>query len=58
VTPGPSSRRAAFFAAGPRLSLDTSEGSDVKSVLGVLALALAKRVGAEEASVKGEGGVV
>ena len=43
---------------GPRLSLDTSEGSDVKSVLGVPTLALAKSVGAEEASVKGEGGVV
>ena len=54
---------------GPRLSLDTSEGSDVKSVYGVPALALAlvltpadaaerERAGAEELSVSGEGGVV
>ena len=58
LTVGPSSSVVdADFFEGPRLSFDTSEeGSDVNSVLGVLALA--KRVGAEEASVKGEGGVV
>jgi len=67
VTAGPSSSGGGFLAAagGPRLSLDTSEGSEVKSVLGVPMLvpvpALAERervVGAEEASVSGDGGVV
>ena len=59
-----------FFVAGPRprLSFDTSDGSDVKSVLGVpTALTVAKaeeeRASAEEevvvVSVKGEeGGVI
>jgi len=52
------SPRGGGFLGEPRLSLDISEGSDVKSVPGVLALS-AKRVGAEEEeSVKGEGGVV
>jgi hypothetical protein len=44
---------------GPRLSLDTSEGSDVKSVYGVPTLVLvaeAERAGTEEVSVNGEGG--
>jgi hypothetical protein len=62
---------AGFFelAGGPRLSFDTSEGSDVKSEYGVPALALVltaaadpaesrDRAGAEELSVSGEGGVV
>jgi len=52
VTVGPSPRGG--FLAGPRLSLNTSEGRDVNSVLGVPALA--EGVGAEEASVNGEGG--
>jgi hypothetical protein len=60
---GPSSRAGAAAPAnpfaGPRLSLDISEeGREVKSVLGVPELALAERVGADEASVNGEGGVV
>jgi hypothetical protein len=59
---------AGFLTGGPRLSLDTSEGSDVKSVNGVPALVLPlvlaadaaerERAGAEELSVNGEGGVV
>jgi hypothetical protein len=50
--------------AGSRLSLDTSEGSDVKSVYGVPATVLVAEaewervVGTEEASVNGEGGAV
>ena len=47
------------MAGDPRLSLDTSEGSDVKSVYSVPALAVeAERAGAEELSVNGEGGEV
>lgn len=71
-TAGGSGSAGVFFEllmGGPRLSLDTSEGSDVKSVYGVPALALAlvltpadaaerERAGAEELSVSGEGGVV
>jgi hypothetical protein len=49
-----------FAAARPRLSFDTSDGSEVNSVWGVPALAAeAERASAEEeVSVKGEGGVV
>jgi hypothetical protein len=54
-----------FFATRPRLSFDTSDGSDVQSVWGVpalTALAEAERVKAsaeeEVVSVKGDGGVV
>ena len=62
VTVGPSSSGGRFFGAGgPRLSLDTSEGSEVRSVLGVPVLvpglAERERVGAEEVSVNGDGGV-
>jgi len=47
------------FLGDPRLSLDTSEGSDVKSVYVVPALvAEGERAGVEEVSVNGEGGVV
>jgi hypothetical protein len=44
----------------PRLSFDTSDGSEVKLVCGVPALvAEAEKASAdEEVSVKGEGGVV
>jgi len=52
-------KEASFLLAGPRLSLDTSEGSDVRSVYGVPALAAeeAERAGPEESlSVNGEGG--
>ena len=53
----------ALLAGGPRLSLDTSDGSDVKSVHGVpmpvRALVAAEAAGAEEElSVNGDGGVV
>jgi hypothetical protein len=67
VEAGPSSSGGGFLAAtgGSRLSLDISEGSEVKSVLGVPMLALVpglaereREVGAEEASVSGDGGVV
>jgi hypothetical protein len=59
-TAGGSAREENF---GPRLSLDMSDGSDVKSVYGVpgpvlVAADAADRAGAEELSVKGEGGVV
>ena len=48
------------FLARPRLSFDTSDGNDVKSVWVVPALAAeAERASAdEEVSVNGEGGVV
>ena len=65
VTAGPSSSGGGSLAAadGLRLNLDTSEGSEVKSVLGVPMLVFVptlaeseREVGAEEASVNGEGG--
>jgi hypothetical protein len=44
------------FLTVPRLRLETSEGSEVRSVLGILSLE--KMAGTEEVSVNGEGGVV
>jgi hypothetical protein len=65
VTVGPSSsggeRDLVFLVeGGPRLSFDTSDGSEVNSVLGVVFALVAERdnVGAEEVSVNGDGGVV
>jgi hypothetical protein len=52
------------FATRPRLSFDTSDGSEVKSVWGVPALAAlaeaerARASAEEEVSVKGDGGIV
>jgi hypothetical protein len=52
---GGGSARTGFLTV-PRLRLETSEGNEVRSVLGVLSLE--KMAGTEEASVNGEGGVV
>ena len=56
-------RSGGDFFAGPRLSFDMSDGSEVKSVLGVSVPAPeknAERASADDevVSVKGEGGVV
>ena len=60
---GSASAREGLLTGGPRLSLDMSDGSDVKSVYGVpgpvlVAADAADRAGAEELSVNGDGGVV